>query len=268
MCIICSRSSYFDKKVIINCQMCSYLVTIPDIVTQYVSKIFDCHCCTNLTNLSNTLSILTELYCEDCPKLITLPNTFVNLTILNCSRTNIIEIPNTFINLIKLYCNSTNITSIPNTFINLELLSCNDCKELIEIPINLIKIKYLYCNYTNITKIPDTFINLIDLDLFFCRNIIRIPKLDYHYLDITKNIWLDSEFYSSYSNNYHTNYYDINLKKLKILQKWFRKNLKFWIFKRWIKSEEGVKWLYNPNNIGGKITKINIMRSINKKQAD
>jgi len=39
---------------------------------------------------------------------------------------------------------------------------------------------------------------------------------------------------------------------------WVKKNLRYWIFKRWIKSEEGVRWLYDPNNIGGKVSKRNI----------
>jgi len=56
--------------------------------------------------------------------------------------------------------------------------------------------------------------------------------------------------------------YESNLQKINIINYWFRKNIKFFIFKRWIKSEEGIKWLYNPYNIGGKVSKKNILQYI------
>jgi len=44
------------------------------------------------------------------------------------------------------------------------------------------------------------------------------------------------------------------------LQQWIRNNFKYFVFKRWISSLEGVEWIYYPKNIGGIISKRNIRR--------
>ena len=45
------------------------------------------------------------------------------------------------------------------------------------------------------------------------------------------------------------------------LQSWIRKNYRYFIFKRWIKSREGMEFLYDPNNIGGRIEKVKIKKT-------
>ena len=37
------------------------------------------------------------------------------------------------------------------------------------------------------------------------------------------------------------------------LQSWIRKNYRYFVFQRWIKSQEGMEFLYDPKRIGGKI---------------
>lgn len=55
-----------------------------------------------------------------------------------------------------------------------------------------------------------------------------------------------------------------NIKKLIQIQRYVKKNLKHWIFKRWIKSKEGVEWLYHPDNIGGKCVKKQLEKQLEK----
>ena len=48
---------------------------------------------------------------------------------------------------------------------------------------------------------------------------------------------------------------DENIRKLTTLQRFVKKNLRGWIFSRWIKSREFVEWFYDPKNIGGLMAK-------------
>jgi hypothetical protein len=59
--------------------------------------------------------------------------------------------------------------------------------------------------------------------------------------------------------NYNGKYKD-SLKKLIILQKFCRKNMKYFIFRNWIKSEKFAKWFYHPENYGGKIHKMKMTK--------
>lgn len=51
-----------------------------------------------------------------------------------------------------------------------------------------------------------------------------------------------------------------NIKKLKKLQKFIKKMLIYWRFKRWINSKEGIEWIYDPQNIGGIYAKRDLER--------
>jgi hypothetical protein len=45
------------------------------------------------------------------------------------------------------------------------------------------------------------------------------------------------------------------LKKLITLQRFVKKNYRYFTFKHWIRSRAGVEWLYSPDNIGGIMAK-------------
>ena len=49
--------------------------------------------------------------------------------------------------------------------------------------------------------------------------------------------------------------YENNIDKIIVLQRFARRNFKYFVFKRWIKSKEFNEWFYHPDNIGGKNAK-------------
>jgi hypothetical protein len=53
------------------------------------------------------------------------------------------------------------------------------------------------------------------------------------------------------------------LTKLITLQRFVKKNYKYFLFKRWINSREGVEWIYHPTNIGGKMAKKQLAKCFN-----
>jgi hypothetical protein len=76
---------------------------------------------------------------------------------------------------------------------------------------------------------------LTSLDCFNCPLLTTIPDNRYTYLDNTGCPWLDQA----------------NISKLIALQTFVRKNLKYFRFKHWCKSKEGIIWIYDPNHLGG-----------------
>jgi len=54
--------------------------------------------------------------------------------------------------------------------------------------------------------------------------------------------------------NLVTLYPGITDQKIKYLQNFCRRNLKYFRFKRWIKTREFIEWIYSPENIGGKVS--------------
>ena len=289
MCIICQKQyslniSPKDKyKINITDEQCSKLITLD--------------CCISVATIPNTLINLTHLYCYKCINLSSIPDTLINLTTLECQDTNLISIPATLINLIYLYCSGCtslaiipdaliNITElscrgcislaiIPDTFIspkgtrsNLTTLYCHGCTSLISIPYTIISPKGTRSNITtldcssctSLTNIPNTLINITTLDCSDCTRLIQIPSNNFNYINCVNCKWLHHD---ANKNCYY------NIQKLKIISCWFRRNIRFFIFKRWIKSQEGIKWLYDPANIGanigGKVVKVNINKSISIK---
>jgi len=131
-------------------------------------------------------------------------------------------------------------------------LDCSGCRSLLKIPQLYIKNKYSELIYLNI--------NLEGSDQYGQNKIIMMMDEDNNIISrfiVNRCPWLN---YTQKGNNYFIN----NLSKLKILQNWYRKNIKFWRFKRWMLRKDIIEWLYNPNNIGGKIVKHNIMQSFTK----
>jgi Leucine-rich repeat (LRR) protein len=159
----------------------------------------------------------------------------------------------TLINLTKLECSQCpQLTSIPSTLINLTTLNCSECHLLTSIPSTLINLTYLNCLDCPVTSIPSTLINLIYLNCSYCILLTRIPSTlnKLKYFICTNSPWI---------NKYKTK----NITKLITIQQFVKKNIKGWIFSRWIKSREGVEWIYHPDNIGGKIAKKEIEKMFN-----
>jgi Leucine-rich repeat (LRR) protein len=102
---------------------------------------------------------LTELDCHGCSTITEIPDTLTNLTTLSCDSTNVTTIPDTLTNLTSLYCSHTNVTTIPDTLTNLTELYCWDTKVTM-IPDTLTNLTTLECWETKVTTIPDTFTKL------------------------------------------------------------------------------------------------------------
>ena len=223
MCIICQTSdiSTLVRLPRLNCIDCLVLTIIPDILI-------------NLAYLNCKDSLLTSI-----------PSTLINLTYLDCRNSHLLtNIPSTFINLTYLDCSRCPIlTSIPNTFVNLRHLNCNNCPLLPNIPNTLVNLTCLNCNSCCLlTCIPNTLVKLKILNCCNCHMLINTPqyyKIKYFYHNSS---WIDPN---------KTN----NIQKLITLQRFVKKNLKYWIFSRWIKSREFNEWIYHPDNIGGKMAK-------------
>jgi len=281
----CSRTSITIIPILPNlkklyCNLCTNLTKI----SSCVNIIFiECTECTNLTEIFNVHDHninykLEELLCTGCIALTNLPK-LSNLVELYCANSGIKKIGHAFYKLKKLHCgNCINLESISNTLYNLLDLYCSRCIKLTELPNipsiiyinfshceninklpNLPNLKSLICEYCpNITEIPDIFSNLDFISCIGCVNLIKTP------LRYIETRYFDSPWIKLRNKFQDNEQYDNNIKKLKVLQHWFRKNFKYLVFKRWIKSEEGVKWIYDPDRIGGKVSKLLIMRSINK----
>jgi hypothetical protein len=175
---------------------------------------------------------LTELNCSDCPLLTSIPYTLINLKSLNCSDCPL-------------------LTSIPSTLVNLKSLNCSDCPLLTSIPNTLINLIGLHCSDCPLlTSIPDTLVNLIYLDCSGNRLITTVPFILRTY-NPRIHIYYDDCPWINYNK-------DKNIRKLITLQRFVKKNIKYWIFSKWIKSKEGVEWIYHPDNIGGIIAKKSI----------
>jgi len=244
---------------------CAKISVIPSFLTQL--KILKCYNCPLISFLPPTLIHLEKLYCNDS-ELITIPLSYINLKILYCNNCPITEIPNTFTNLEQLNCSgckyiynlpnnllqldtldcyNTNILEIPSSYIKLEHLDCSECSYIIYIPDTLINLETLICSYTNIVTIP-YFKKLYILDCSYCRLLLKINNKDSLNLIIKciESPWVECK------NN---DKFVTNINKVRIIQLWIKRNVKFLIFKKWIKNKDGLEWLYNPCNIGGRIVK-------------
>jgi Leucine-rich repeat (LRR) protein len=118
----------------------------------------DCGWCSTITEIPDTLTNLTSLYCYRT-NVTTIPDTLINLTALYCVGTKVTTIPDTLTNLTTLVCDYTKVTTIPDTLTNLTTLSCSSTK-VTTIPDTLTNLTKLYCSYTKVTTIPDTFVKL------------------------------------------------------------------------------------------------------------
>ena len=159
---------------------------------------------------------------------------------LDCSEClNVTSIPN-IVGLKQLWCSGcSNLTTIP-VINGLKVLNCSFCPNITTIPV-IAGLKVLNCSFClNIKTIPN--INgLEELFCYGCLNVTTIPNISkLKYLKPSDCPWLPQN---------PDNKITLGLK----LQSWIRKNYRYFVFKRWIKSQEGREFLYDPKRIGGRI---------------
>jgi hypothetical protein len=165
---------------------------------------------------------LTQLYCAECPLLTSIPATLNHLTVLDCSECHLIaSLPTTLTHLRELNCQECMLlTSISATLVNLTMLHCSGCPLLTNIPAVLDQLMYLYC------------IN--------CPKLTHIPvaTVELHHEGCT---WLDQSNQAVF---------------LKVKNKLMR----YFYFKRWIRTKEFMQWFYHPDNFGGYKHKLQLQR--------
>ena len=83
--------------------------------------------------------------------------------------------------------------------------------------------------------------NLRILKCSFSRCLLSIPNNDYDELDCLRCPWVP----------YKNHKFEYNIKRLIILQRWFKKYFKIKVAQRYIKTKEFNEWFYSPNNFGG-----------------
>ena len=145
---------------------------------------------------------------------------------------------NRYVGIKQLHCiNCPNVKEIPYIH-GLEELYITDCSKLTSIP-NIEGLKELYCNNCpNLTSIPKIE-GLKKLCCYGCPNLTSIPNIKE--LNCSSCPWIP----------YQNDDFKDNIKKLIILQRWFKKYFKIKVAQRYIKTKEFNEWFYSPNNFGG-----------------
>lgn len=164
------------------------------------------------------LNILTVRYCTQITK-IPYMSDIAGLYIFNCP-------------LLK---------SINNTS-GIQILNIENCNSLTEIPNSSWVEQLRIFNCPLITKIPNIQ-GLKEINVWKCPNLLEIPNIP----GLTKYWIVDCPFL----NNSKNPVFKKNIKKIKKLQNFIRKNKKYWRFKNWVKSKSFMEWFYHPDNFGG-----------------
>ena len=123
-----------------------------------------------------------------------MPDTLINLNILDCSITRVNKIPNTYLKLERLSCANSNVKMIPECFINLIYLNCN-FTYVNSISPNFLNLKILKVKYTNKIKLSYKYTKLIQLEIntnnyynSTCQNYLAINFLLTHFKTKFKNV--------------------------------------------------------------------------------
>ena len=249
MCIICRgdviEGDYLDI---------SYCDKIREIPSLYGVKILRCNSCASLKKINNIPGLI-YLDCSYCTALTEIfpITTLETLKVFYCPMLKYIP---RCLKLQKLCSSHCTIKSIPclKQLQRLEIILCENINEIPVLPM----LEELYCSFSGIKKIPHmeklTHIistdchalteiktgNLNFLDCSYCPMLINIPNA-------TKLFCLGCPWLSQNPDN--------KISQGKKLQRWIKKNFKYFIFRRWIESVEGKEFLYHPNHIGGRIEK-------------
>ncbi len=170
---------------------------------------------------------ITILDCSNCPLLTSIPD-LPNLTQLDCSNCSLLVTISALPSLTRLECYKCPLLATISALPSLTELNCSNCPLLAAIP-TLPSLTRLYCSY--------------------CPRLAAIPA---HprliYIDCHGCPWLVPS----------------NVSKLISLQWFNRRNLKYFRFKHWVTSEEGVEWIYDPDHMGGWYLKKQAVKEMNR----
>ena len=207
---------------------------------------------------------------------------FIRLNVSSCkvlTSEKLQEILNQCKNLRELqcsYCSSLTSLELRNNT-NLEKLQCYHCISLTSLNLQENKnLRLLSCfNCISLTSLNlRNNINLIQLWCFSCisltslhlRSNKKLKELRCDSCDSLTSLYLQEKYYSCiyYFNCpwiVQNKYFTDNLQNLIKLQRWWKRLLII----KYLKSLEFVEWFYNPNNIGGRLHKLKLLKEFIKK---
>jgi hypothetical protein len=185
----------------------------------------------------------TELFCE-CPTLTSIPEIpgLLRLICVNCPLLTSIDGLARLSGFEKVYCgNCPLLTSVEGLALisGLQKLYLSNCP-ITSIPM-IPGLQELYCwNCSLLTSIYA--LPTLDLDCRVCPIFRTIPEIkESTELHVYHCPWVPR-------GNHN---YERNIQALLTLQKFCRKNLKYWRIKNWVGSVECTEWFYDPRNMGG-----------------
>jgi hypothetical protein len=182
------------------------------------------------------------LNCHECPLLVEIPITLVKLRQLRCGLCILLK-------------------SIPKTLVNLSILSCYGCPLLIDIPDSFVRLIALDCiNCSRLAVIPATLVNLRELFCIGCHLLSRIPQNDLFVLECSHCPLLTTVPRATILRASHCTWLDKKNQAAFVQVK--TKLMRYFYFKRWIKTREFQEWFYHPDNFGGYKHKLQLQASL------
>lgn len=224
---------YYPQLTKLECSHCEELKEIP-----YLPTLRDLRCIGTNISVIPEIKSLTTLYCSGCRNIERIPS-LPNLTTLSTD------------------------SSLPNELPKLKTLDISNSDIIEEIPYYP-NLEYLIAYCSNIRSIQ-YFPKLHSMNVYDCDNLFsieHIPRENGNYLRIYNNESLsvisnEEKNDSMWSGRYGYWFSDRERKieKIKTVQRFCKRYVKYRLFMRWIKSREFAEFFYDPNNIGGKISK-------------
>ncbi|MBS0629443.1 MAG: hypothetical protein JSS30_04375 [Verrucomicrobia bacterium] len=153
----------------------------------------------DLQSLPNLPKELQVLFCQQCDRLQNLPqlpDTLIELSLLECPISTLPKLPQPLKKLVLTYTDNSSLPDLPQSLEELELICVNRLSSLPKLPHSLKKLRIrecdsladlpslppslevLECSYCHfITELPELPPNLRELNLESCDNLIKLPKL-------------------------------------------------------------------------------------------
>jgi hypothetical protein len=133
----------------------------------------------------------------------------------------------------------------------LNVLYITNCPNIVAIDISHVNILIIY-NCPKLETIPQS---IYELNIDDRTKVTKMPIHTLQYFGCSDhNKYIESKFLSPRINIYNNQrILNQNYEKMKFLQRWIRKSIMYWRFRRWIRSREFNEWFYHPKGIGGRM---------------
>jgi hypothetical protein len=179
-----------------------------------------------------------EYTLECCPKVTTIPDITGTRQLFCCSCPLLTSIP-VIPGLKQLYCcRCPLLTSIP-VIPGLRELECWYCFRLPSIPA-IPGLEILRCYHCDLLTTIHVIHGLKILNCYDCPRLTSIPNIPGLRKLFCRKCWVPEN-----------PYYEKDMKALLTLQRFCRKNLRYWRIKNWVGTVACTEWFYHPQNMGG-----------------